>query len=299
METFYHIFANGDDARNFITSETDMVAAFNRMAVCAFMHPTVHVLAFSIEESHPHMLLRGTSEECTAFKRDYESMTRHYIVSTRGNLYDVLFELEILEILDEDYLLNAASYVIVQPTKDGKQVMPFDYRWGTGSMYFRMEELPPIWLFDEQGELQPCQCFEQFNYRQQHNITHSRNVVPGHWLVCNGLILPTNYVDVRSYEKIFVSFNRYRTFLSAGRKQQQSVVDAMAMARGVNLPDLEARKIAYSIAEKLFGKRDSRWLIPQQRLELAKVLRQEYRLSIRQTATLSRLPEIELRKYLR
>lgn len=299
MGQYFHIFANGDDARNFITSEEDFTAAFNRFAVCAFMFKSVKVQAFSIEESHPHCLVKGPYEECLAFKREYESMTRHYIVSSRGSLDDVIFELEILEIEDPEYLRNAAAYVIVQATKDGKQVMPYDYRWGTASMYFRPKGLPEIWLYDSTWEIANVCKVGSLTYREKHLLSHSREVVSDDWLVCNGLILPSNYVDVEGFEKIFGSFNRFRTFLSAGRKQLQPVVDNMIMARGVNLSDLEARKKAGEISLEKFGKRDSRWLQPTQRLELARILRQDYRLSFRQISTLCRLPEMEIRKYIR
>jgi len=298
MGQFFHIFANGDDAGNFITSETDFDAAFNRVAVCAFLHPEVKVLGFSIEESHTHFLTAGERDDCVAFKLSYESLTKHYIVSTRGNLDDVVFELEILDIENVDNLRNVAAYVIVQATKDGKRIMPYDYRWGTASMYFRPLGSPQIWQYDSDWNLHQIRRFGEFTYREKRKITHSHTFIPDDWFVCNNLILPSNYIDVAGYENIFVSFNRYRTFLSAGKKQLQQVTDAMISVRGVSLTDLEARRVSATESERLFGKRDSRWLLPVQRMELARVLRQEYRLSIRQISILSRLPETEIRKYI-
>lgn len=299
MGQYFHIFANGDDARDFITSVEDFVAAFNRVAICAAMFPELLILAFSIEESHPHFLAFGSYEDCIAFKSAYEQLTYCYITATRGSRDGVVFELEMLVVDNEDYLLSVAAYVLVQPTKDGKQVLPGDYRWGTASMYFRPEGFPSIWRYGEDWQLCPSVKFGDLTYKEKRALLHSSMRIPSHWLVCNGLVLPSNYVAVRSFEDIFQTFNRFRVYSSASKKHLQPVVDRMAKTRGVNIPDVEARVLARAVSERMYGKKDSRWLSPIQRLELAKALRSEHGLSLRQIATLSRLPESEVRKYIR
>ncbi|MBQ9548444.1 MAG: hypothetical protein IJV01_04715 [Bacteroidales bacterium] len=73
----------------------------------------------------------------------------------------------------------------------------------------------------------------------------------------------------------------------------------MADVRGVLLEDLEARKISEDICLDLFGVRTARHLDTGQRLLLARDLRVRHRMSYRQIATLSRLPESEVRKYVK
>lgn len=106
MEKYFHLFANGDDARNFITSENDFKAAFNRIAICSFLTEAV-VLSASVEDTHPHILLRGTAEQCQRFKNLYEKMSLKYIVSTRGTSDGVVLIAELYEIRDIQYLRNA------------------------------------------------------------------------------------------------------------------------------------------------------------------------------------------------
>jgi len=233
------------------------------------------------------------------FKMMYEAMTYSYIIASRSNKDGVLLELELLEIEDEDYLRNAAAYIIAQPTKDGKQIMPYDYRWGTASMYFRPNGYPQIWRFDANWDLKPCCTLGSLTIVAQRKLLHTKYSLPHNWIVCNGLVLPTNYVEKEMFERIFGTFNRFRVFLAAGKNQQQIVVDKIAAARGINIDDIEARQLACSISEQRFGKKDSRWLSPPQRLELARELRHKYRLSIRQISSLSRLPEREIRKYIK
>jgi len=116
-------------------------------------------------------------------------------------------------------------------------------------------------------------------------------------LVCNGLILPTNYVDVARFESIYGTHNRFRVFLSSPRKREEMILMRMAEQRGVSMEDLEARKVCGDECKILFGTRDPRRLDTRRRLQLAQRLRYRYRLTFRQLATLVRLPETEVRIY--
>ncbi|MBQ5481666.1 MAG: hypothetical protein IIT74_01340, partial [Bacteroidales bacterium] len=120
---FYHICANGADARNFIVCLGDYYAAFNLIGVCA-ANSRVIVVSFSIEDSHPHILLWGTEADCASFKEMFERLYRHYAAATRKHGADLYLHCELYPIgEDEDYLRNVAVYTVIQPTKDGKPVM--------------------------------------------------------------------------------------------------------------------------------------------------------------------------------
>lgn len=294
---YYHLCANGDDAKNFIICEKDYKAAFNRIAVAAWVSGAV-VLAFSIEDSHPHALLYGTYSQSMAFKHQYEVSTRHYIAATRKSLDGVIFECELLLVDSDDYLKTVGAYVIVQATKDGKAVMPYDYLYGTGSLYFRSPRNISLWTIDEGGRVMTPRPLGGFTTRERHDIVCSSVRLPDDWLVCDGLILPENYVDIERYEKIYSTHNCFRTFQNNGKKKFEEVTARMAMARGVVMEDLEARKLCADICHSLYGKKDTRWLDVTQRLTVAIRLRHDHHLSIRQISTLARLPESEIRKYL-
>ena len=123
--------------------------------------------------------------------------------------------------------------------------------------------------------------------------------IPDDWLVCNGFILPTNYIDIARFESIYQTHNRYRVFLSSPRKREEEMLRKMAEYRGVTMEDLEARKICGDVCKLLFGTRDPRRLDTTQRVTLAQQLRRQYRMTFRQLATLVRLPEGEIRTYVR
>lgn len=295
---YYHMFANGDDARNFITTEAEFKSAFNRFGVCAFLTGAV-VVSFSVEDSHPHSILFGTYEVCLNFKTLFERMSIKSIVQHRGSADGVRLYCELAEISDEAYLMNAAAYTIVQATKDGKAVMPYDYLYGSGALYFRSSHSVLPWLVDDNGKVSEPLLFGNLNYREKKVICCSRAVIPDEWLVCNGFILPTNYVDIRRFESIYRTHNCFRAFLSSGKKRDEQVLERMASVRGIMVEDIEARRIGEEVCMELFGQRSSRHLDVDQRLRFAQSLRSKYCLSFRQLSFLVRIPEIELRKFIR
>ena len=297
MKNFYHIFANGSDARNFITSRSDMEYQFNLVAVSALSSGAA-VIAFSIEDTHPHILVYGEETECRKYLETYEMSTKRHIARTRGDMDSTEFSLTMYLVESPDYLKNVASYIIVQPTKDGKRIMPYDYFWGSGSLYFRTGRHIPLWLRDDNGNLLEARKYADIPIGERRQITRSSVVIPDGWLICQHLILPENYVKVQLFEEIYGTPNCFRAFSAAGRKSMENVMDTMARNRGVIVDDLEARNIMKSLCRELYGKDTARTLGLDERLVVARELGRRYRLSRRQIAILVRLPKSEVEKYL-
>lgn len=297
---YFHVCANGADSRNFIISEDDYYTAFNYFGVCA-ANTEVEVVSFSIEDSHPHALLWGTRLECSRYTVLYESLYTHYAAATRNGGADLVLRCELYPIGDDmDYLRNVAVYTIIQPTKDGKSVMPYDYLWGTGSLYFRNGFYTPVWYFDKEGTIRQPSPFVSLGAREKRALLHTRNyMIPDDWLVCNGFILPENYVNIERFESIYMTFNRFRVFLSSPKSREEVMLAKMAEERGVMMEDMEARKACGDCCKRMFGTRDPRRLDPRNRLSLAQQLRSQLRLTYRQLATLVRLPETEIRTFVR
>jgi len=296
MKRFYHLFGDGGQAGRFIISLDDFKYEFNLVGVCSFV-TEVTVVGFTLEDSHPHFLLYGEYERCLAFEAMFEKSSITHIVRTRGDSDGVNLNCELILVEDTSYLMNVAAYVIVQPTKDGKGVMYYDYLWGTGSMYFRPKDHVPIWTYIGDGVWRKPERYGDLTVREQRKVG-SLYDLPDDWLVVNGVILPDNYVDVHLFESIFKSHNAFRTFAGAGNKQLASVGEEMARVKGVYVDDMEARRLCLEVAMRSFGTQNLRQMDAQKRLLLGKELRYSYRLSFRQISTLLRVSESELVKYL-
>ncbi len=295
---YYHLFANGDDAKNFITSEEEFRAAFNRFAVCAYLS-NVTVLAASVEDSHPHALFYGSIEDASLFKNNYENFSNRYISRHRGSLEDVSLHCEIVEITDISYLMNVAIYVIIQATKDGKAVLPYDYLYGTGALYFRKPGAILPWDHDYLGHLYERRKLGDLPVRAQWKICNTKIPMPADWITVNGFIHPLSFVDVAAFEKIHKTHNCFRAFLASGKARDEIILKTMASTRGVTLDDIEARNLCKTMCYELFEKLSTSVLSIGQRITLAQGLRKKYMLSIRQLSFLTKISENELRKYVR
>lgn len=296
-KNFYHLFANGDDAKDFITSEQDFKTAFNRFGICQYL-TGVTVLSFSVEDSHPHCLLYDTYEKCVLFKDKYTDLSKRSIVQQRGSLDDVNIHCELALIEDEQYLMNAAAYTITQATKDGKAVMPYDYRYGTGALYFRSRYSVLPWLVDDEGHVRQPERIGDLAVMERRRILASKVSLPDDWLVCNGFLLPTNYVDIQKFEQIYKTHNCFRVFMCGTKQKDDQIKMNMSKVRGIMIEDLEARALCRSLCMELFGRMTTRQLNTQQRIHLAQQLRRRYGLSSRQISMLVKIPEAEIRKYL-
>lgn len=299
IKGYYHLCSPGDDGRNFIKSSDDLFAAFNLVGVCAADYADeVFILSFSIEDTHPHIFAYGNKRSCELFASDYERRYIRHVISTRGDSDGVSINLRAIPVTDIDYQMSVGAYTVIQPTKDGKRVMPYDYRFGTGSMYFRSPYHIPVWLVSDMGEVLRPQKIGDLSKKQRNKLLFCKNdVVPDNWLICNGFLLPSNYIHIDMFEAIYKTHNCFRAFCSMSNRQIQELLARIAEYNGITLDDFEARRLCDKCCRQMFGIADVRKLNSMQRLALAQSLRRQHRISFRQLSTIVRLPEIEIKSY--
>lgn len=298
---FYHLTSDGALTPRFIDTSSqdrtlDYRAVFNLIAVCA-AYCKVRIVAFAIEETHMHVLMEGSYDECEAFKIMFERSYIRHVTKTRGTAKGAKLDLDILPINDENHLLDIATYVVAQPTKDGKAVLPYDYKWGTGSMYFRSQNHISIWRFDDDGVLRDPVPAGSLSYTAVRKIACSKRRIPKEWRICNDLILPENYVDVALYERIYRTHNRFRVFMASSKQKDAEIKRQEASYLGVTLDDMEATQYCREMCQSMFGITVVSKLDAEQRVQLAQRLRSLYKMSFRQLAKLTLLPLNEIKKY--
>lgn len=229
----------------------------------------------------------------------YVDLSIRSVVQKRGSADGMNLYCEILEIGDEHYLRNVGTYTITQATKDGKAVMPYDYLYGTGALYFRCQNAVLPWLIDESGhQIEPVEM-GSLPVVEQRNLSGSRRCLPPDYLVCNGFVLPTNYVDVIRFESIYRTHNCFRVFMASGKARDEEILRRMSEMRGVVIEDMQARELCRESCLQLFDKLTTRHLTTTERIILAQHLRKLYKISLRQLSSLVRIPESELRKYVK
>lgn len=297
MRKYYHFYSDGKLAAELFLTKTDYVAALNRLAICAVTFRDVVVVAFTFEDTHVHMLLYCTEEKGRLFCAMFKKLTMMYISRTRnGKPAGLLIKFETEPIEDPDRLKRLGTYVVVQPTKDGKGVMPYDYPWGSAPLYFRGEKSVWPWRVDRNGDVQSPVSVGILSFKEKRKYFKTAASLPEEWLVCNGIILPSNYVDIKRFESIYGSHNAYRVFLAkAGGLDNNQKVE---MARGVSLSDYEMREACRTVCREIYGVVGVRSLNALQRLEVARRLRFRYVVSVKQLARIVHVPADELERFL-
>ena len=292
---FYHFFADGRKAESFALTECDFRYQFNLMGICSLLSGAT-VLSFTIEETHPHALLHGTEKECNTFRTLYSRRTRWRSSGPGNNRSKAGIDFFLIKVQGDNYLKNVASYTIIQPTKDRKGIMFYDYPWGTGPMYFRSDRYIPPWLLDNEGNKIAATMFGSLSTKRQRMV--SRTVkLPENWLIAGGLILPENYVDVKMYEGIFSTHNTFLTFTSLGKTAFNEVRKNIALKVGLTVNDSDALDYSKKVAMEMYQTDDIRNMSLVQRIELAQEIKRRYHLSPRQVAICTRLAESDVNKY--
>jgi hypothetical protein len=297
MKRYYHFYSDGKYAAELFLSKSDYVAALNRLAVCALTFREVIVVAFTFEDTHFHLLLYCTEEEGRLLCAMFKKLTMMYISRTRnGKPAGLMIKFEAEPVEDPDRLKRLGAYVVVQPTKDGKGVMPYDYPWSSAPLYFRGAKSVWPWCVDRNGDVQATVRVGDLSFNEKRKHFKTAVSLPEEWLVCNGIILPSNYVDVKRFESIYGSHNAYRVYMAkAGGLDNNQRIDT---TRGVSLSDYEMREACQKVCREVYGASGVRSLNALQRLEVARRLRFRYIVSVKQLARIVHVPIDELERFL-
>jgi len=292
MKEFVHMFSDGVLTPDLFVTESDYVAALNLLAVLSNEYD-VSILGYGFEDTHVHILAKGIFENCDRMRAEYQRMIRRILQ------YSSCFSLEMEPVLDESYLKNVGAYVICQSTKDGKRIMQYDNKWSSASLYFRSGMNDLLWRMTADGEMKAVLHMSQIKVCQRRQMFHTRRHLPLSWDVCDGLILPSSFVNVQGFESIYCTHNAFRTFCGGSRKSDILILDSMAEHYGVNMEEDEARYACKRTCLDMFGFSDIRRLTIPQRIQLARDLRKVFHMSYPQLARRVHLPEMEIRRYVR
>jgi len=272
MEGFFHLYSEGKLTPDLNISEKDFARNSNNIAISSHLS-VANVLGYSVVDSHVHTLLKNRIEVVEMFADTFQNRMWHQGCSN--------FNLRIVKVDNEDYLKIVGSYVICQATKDGKQVMPYDYRWSSASLYFRTIPVDTLWLNDDAGNKLEIKTFSELGARQRLSLHNTKQPLPGEWRICteNGLILPSSFVSIGEFESIYKTYNTFRTFMGTNKKHD--------------------REVARAMCQDLYSTFDIKSLDLTKRITLARAIKDKYRMGTAQLSRRVYLPEEELKRNVR
>ena len=278
---YYHICSDGNYSLVLFQDEEDFKAAMNRVAVCV-LKTGIIIIAFVLMDNHFHFEVKAcSSEQCTSFINEFKRLTGQYNQRKYGdrNSLDSL-PIQIIPLTTEDYVRTLLCYIIKNPTK-ARVEMFYDYRWGTGNLYFRTERQKREYI--TAGSLGVNQC---------RRIFKTRTRIPDNWRIVDEVITPENYVPVEDVQQLFKTTRSFMYFLSLNKDDE--IEQGMGEWHEISLKDSELRSIRNELSLELFGIGKIHSLSAPQRHKLAKIIRRQYLCSKKQIARIVQLPYDQL-----
>ena len=270
----WHFYTSGDSVEVLFRSEEDFSDGLNRILPVVTRYDIL-ILAFVLMDSHVHFVLYGKFESCNRFIHDYIKLTSMYI-SYKYQEKNTLRSIQISHqtISDDRYLKTVICYVVKNPLTAGLPYMPWDYPWGSGSLYFRVNGTwsSPWWMIDS-GIMTD-------KIRDIRKLTRSKVKIDEGISTINKVIVPAQYVSVDIVEQLFRSHKAYHYFLSTIK--EIDVESQGGVISKLSVPLIEMRENRRRLSEELFGVTELRNLNMEQRLRLARYLKSRYNCSPKQ-----------------
>lgn len=273
---YYHVCSEGLEKRMIFRNRREFIMGINYVALC-HLKCNVRILCFCLMGNHFHFILSGSYQECWKFGNEYKRMCGMMMKRTQesdAGMKDV--ELQVKEITNMSYLEYAIAYVLRNPVVAGFRIMPHQYEWSSGDMYFRSSYIASGRRADS------------FSIKELSRLLNSNIKIPGHYIIDeSGIISPLNYIDYKAVEDIFKHPSRLLGLLSAKKETEFEIY--MGVADNYT-PDIEELKD--SVRELIrveFGVKAVSQLSMEQRVLLCGLMRRNFRASRKQIAMITRL----------
>ena len=272
---FYHLFSDGFRTDVLFEDKPAFIAAMNIVAIC-FFRCKVSILAFCLMDNHVHFILYGTLDECLQFRDKF--LHKYAIWHSRRysgkKLESIEFDIKHME--DERYILTSIAYVLRNCIAAGFRYCAIDYLWSSASLYFRDTE-------SLRNFTAGWQRLSEISVKERNRRLQTQMDLPSDWLITpDGYIWPGSYIDYKHVERLFKTPKSFTFFMGQGKEEE--INKSLGMEASVQIPDMELREKATVHCLRMFKTTNMRRLDATRRIELAKILRKEYKCSIKQTA---------------
>ena len=280
-------FSTDGNAVDTMYYDGDFIDGMNRVYVTLKGYRVI-ILAFSLMDTHVHFILYGEFEECNRFVHDYVRRTSWYMAVKYGEKHkfeDVPIR---HQAIDSDYYLKIAiCYTVKNAPVAGISHNALDYPWSSGPLYFKRPGLwcSPKWI-EEDDSLTDNVSQMSLNLRRK-TLRTRKKASPDDARMIDGLVFPGEYVAYELVERLFKTCKSFNYFLC--RTKEEDVDARGGIISHLSIPMQEMRQHKNEICRELFGTTSIKGLNMQQRIRLARTLRQRYNSSLKQIIRLSGL----------
>ena len=239
---YYHVYSFGEDTPKLLIIEREFIVAMNILAYCSTVF-NCRILVFIFMNSHFHLVLYGTEEECRAFGNKLMKMILHRINRDRAQPYDfrrIAISADLIE--DKEALMSIITYDVRNSIEAGFRLDPRFYKWSSAALYFAPEAADGKRL-------------DQMSVRMKASVLGINYDLPGGWTVdADGVILPKHYVDYKEVESVFGSIKAYIAFMYMKKDRILELNKRCSKVNFQALSDMELAGVADAMARRMTGR---------------------------------------------
>lgn len=279
-EGYYHICTDGLSRKLLFRDTDDYVKGMNDIPAC-LQQIKGEILCFSLMPNHVHFIMRASSENASQFIERYKKRSSSRLMRKYNELCSLSRLGTLVKAVDSDsYLKTAIAYVLRNPLAANIQCLPNTYRWSSGYLYFRQDGATAR----ETG----TKCLNELTKREIWEYTGVRTELPGEYIIDNnGMILPENYINPQSTEKIFGSPKQFLYYLSRNDDGEFEIMQGIV--NNISYSYEQIREMLYKLCLTEYNTRRFYDLGINDKLRIAILMRKRYGISYKQFARLTGL----------
>jgi len=274
----YHLWTP-ENFEIIFTCDDDFKVGMGIMAVAAALFPDVIILTFELMTNHLHITAAGDEVRLKEMFQCIKTMLQRFTRSKGRTLNWKYFEAKTRKITD----LNDLRTVIVYNNHNGHVISPdhtpFSYPWGANRYYFN----PDAW------ELARLYA-RPMTVKEIRAVSHSRmaDKVTG-LRYSEGCALPTSFCDIRTGESLFRDASHY--FFKVSKAVEATKEIAREIGESSFYTDDELYAAIASVCKRQFNESVPSQLTPQQKMDVARIMKYEYNASSKQIRRILKLSQ--------
>lgn len=284
IDDCYHIYSDGTRLAVLCDTDEDYVFMMNQIAITS-LYCDVRILCQEVMRTHFHIVAIGAPEQIQKYRREIKRLiTKRYNRDGLGHIVKDSIQIAVDPIKDDEELRRKIIYVFRNCTEAGFRLLPEDYPWGPGQVYYRQDKTS----YRKVSEL---------HYREQCRLFRTKVKLPADWEYDpKGMLVPRSYFDTEYiHNEVFLSPRQFIAFLNVKKK------DLIEMEAADARPFQEKQdegKLLKEMEQESMNRYDKpiKQLSQVDKIHLATYFWNERKtLSVKQLARLSRLNEDVLR----
>lgn len=274
---FWHMYTPGDNVGIIFSDREELVFGMNLVAICQSQHPGVEILTFELMNNHVHFILSGDKDMCDLFFNNFKKKLHRYF-QNKGKYVNLSgFNCNILQIDTLQGLRNEIVYVNRNGYVVNSKCTPYSYPWGAGIFYFN-----PLL----KGALQQL--------GKKATLTHARRLFKtreeidtDNFVFCQDTALASSYCNIEKGEMFFRDAHHYFNMLSKSWEAYSAI--SLKLGDTIFLTDEEMYSAISAYTLKQYNQSRPTNLSPKEKLEMAKVMHNEYHATNRQIKSILKL----------